>query len=272
MQRILVLVRYFLSGLFTSLTGLIYVILAIAYWLLFFDPSQGTPDVEYYILVIGAFGATITFLVTLSVAARANQAVNYPLLVRLPSRVEYLAAVLTSALIAAGLLQLLVGALALFRGPDLTVGQALEIPPIWLAPNVLAAVLALHASDFVAVGWSRVYIFGVLALFLFGQNIDNTSLSGFVTSLNRFFLDHGWFEVSNALSDFSNEISNHDSNVLNQIFGFVFWPFRAIVDASINGYFTPTQALAPALLLLYATTLFMLAADLFANKDIEFTE
>jgi hypothetical protein len=272
MQRILVMIRYLLHSLFTSLAGLLYVLVAVVFWLLFFDPRQGTPEAEYYVLVIGAFGVAVSFLLTLSIASRANRAVNYPLLVRLPSRVEYLTAVFVSALIAAVLLQLLVAALALFRGPALMPGQALELPPIWLAPNILAAALALHASDFVAAGWSRVYVFGVLALFLFGQGIDNTFLSGFVASLNRFFLEQGWFEVSNALSDFSNGMSNSDTNVLSRILGFIFWPFRAIVEASVNGYFTPTQALAPAILLLYATILFMLAADLFANKDIEFTE
>lgn len=272
MQRILVLARYFLRSLFGSLSGLVYVLASVAYWLLFFDPSQNTAEPEYYILVIGAFGAIITFLVTLSITGSANRAVNYPLLVRLPSRVEYLTAVLISSIVAAGLLQLLVAILALFRGPDLTLGQVLEIPPIWLAPNILAATLALHASDFVAAGWSRVYVFGILAIFLFGQGIDNTSLSGFVASLNRFLVEHGWSEVSNALSDFSNGMSNSDTNTVSRLFGFIFWPFRAIVEASINNYFTPTQALAPAILLLYATLLFMLAADLFANKDIEFNE
>jgi hypothetical protein len=45
-----------------------------------------------------------------------------------------------------------------------------------------------------------------------------------------------------------------------------------MTDAIIQGYFSAEQALAPAVLLLYATILFMLAADLFAAKDIELME
>jgi hypothetical protein len=44
------------------------------------------------------------------------------------------------------------------------------------------------------------------------------------------------------------------------------------LEAIIAGGFNTVQALAPAVLLLYATILFMLAADLFATKDIEFVE
>jgi len=39
-----------------------------------------------------------------------------------------------------------------------------------------------------------------------------------------------------------------------------------------HGFFDTTQALAPAVILLYATILFMLAADFFASKDLDFTE
>jgi len=62
------------------------------------------------------------------------------------------------------------------------------------------------------------------------------------------------------------------TETLRQLFGFIFWPFHAISEAIFQGFFNPTQALAPAILLLYATILFMLAADLFANKDVDFTE
>jgi hypothetical protein len=56
------------------------------------------------------------------------------------------------------------------------------------------------------------------------------------------------------------------------VFSLLFWPFKAVADATIQGVFNPTQALAPAIILLYAAILFMLAADLFATKDLDFTE
>ncbi len=272
-QRITVLIRYFLQTLFTSLPGSIYIILTLAYWVLLFDPSQGTPDMDYFILVAGAFGPIAVFLITLTITGRANQAVNYPLVVRLPSRVEYLTAVLSSSLLATFALQLLLSILALvFRGPDLTLARLVEIPPIWLAPTILSAILALHASDLVTSGWSRIYVFGILAVFLFGQSLKNDNLVRMLSGFSRYATNQEWYDLSTKFSDWSNTLSNSDTNIVGQFFGFLFWPFQAISDATVNGHFTATQALAPAIILLYATILFLLAADLFANKDLAFTE
>jgi hypothetical protein len=74
------------------------------------------------------------------------------------------------------------------------------------------------------------------------------------------------------MSTFSAWLIRDGTEKLQQMFGFIFWPFRAISEAILQGSFKPTQALAPAILMLYATILFMLAADLFANKDLDFTE
>jgi len=52
----------------------------------------------------------------------------------------------------------------------------------------------------------------------------------------------------------------------------VSWPVEAIVEAVIQGYFTTGQAFAPAVMLVYATALFLLASDLFARKDLFLTE
>jgi hypothetical protein len=274
-QRIWTLTAFFLRNLFTSLTGLIYLILALVYWYIFFPPEQGTPDYDNYVLIIGGLGAGLSFLVALSLAARANEAANYPFLVRLPSKVEYLTAVLLSTVLATTILQLLVALLALFEGPDMTLLLALDIPPVWLAVNVLAAVLALHASDFATAGWSRVYIFGILAIFLFGQNI-NESVTNWLAEragrLGSFFLSRDIIALSDIMNTFSAWLMRDGIETLRQLFGFIFWPFHAISEAIFQGFFNPTQALAPAILLLYATILFMLAADLFANKDVDFTE
>jgi hypothetical protein len=274
-QRIWTLTAFFLRNLFTSLTGLIYLILALIYWYIFFPPQQGTPDYDNYVLIIGGLGAALSFLIALSLAARANEAANYPFLVRLPSKVEYLTAVLFSAFIATTLLQLLVALLALFEGPDMTLLLALDIPPVWIAVNVLAAVLALHASDFATAGWSRVYIFGILAVFLFGQNINESVTSWLaerVGRLSSFFLSRDMIALGDVINTFIAWLTRDGTETLQQLFGFIFWPFRAISDAIFQGFFNPIQALAPAILMLYATILFMLAADLFANKDVDFTE
>ena len=272
-QRISVLVRYFINMLFTSLPGSIYIILTLAYWILLFNPSQGTPHIDYFILVAGAFGPIAAFLITLTISSRANQAVNYPLMVRLPSRVEYLTAVFTSSFIATLALQLLLSILALvFRGPDLTLVRLIEIPPIWFAPTVLSIILALHASDLVTSGWSRIYIFGILAIFLFGQSFQNENLVRMLNGFSRYATNQEWYGLSESAGNWSNNLANSDTNILGQFFGFLFWPFQAISEATVNGHFTATQALAPAIILLYSTILFLLAADIFSNKDLAFTE
>ena len=96
-RRVWELSRYFIQNLAFSLAGLVFVIISFLFWAVFFPPSQGTPDVENYILLIAAFGAAMTFLATLTIASRANRAENFPLIARLPSRVEYITSVFTAA-------------------------------------------------------------------------------------------------------------------------------------------------------------------------------
>jgi hypothetical protein len=273
-QRIMALIGYLLRSLLGSFVGITYIILTLAfYWVAF---QQRTPESGYFLLIIGLFGGLLTFLATLSIAARANHAMNFPFLVRLPSRIEYLTAVLGTALIFATSLQLLVALLALLRnGPTLSLLRAVEIPPIWLSLNILAAVMALHASDLVTAGWSRVYVYGTLAFFLFSQsNYEAVSnwLGGRFNTLSGFFLRQGWLTVSQYVQEMANWFSREGTDFLGRLVGFIFWPFQALSDAVVAGYFTRTQALAPAVLILYATILFMLAADVFATKDLHLTE
>lgn len=274
-QRLFTLTSYFFRRLTASLAGIIYTILALLCWALLFPPGQGTPDIDYYILVIGGFGAAMAFLATLTVSARANRAANYPLVVRLPSRVEYLAAVLLSSLLFATLLQLLVAGLALFRGPELGSGRLLEIPPIWLALNTLAAVLAMHASDFVTSDWSRVYVFGTLAILLLGQSASDSVgqwLAGRFAGLAQLLANSGWTGAGRLFGEMGVWFGDQGVDVLSRVFGFAFWPFHSMATAILDGHFEPTQALAPAIIMLYATILFMFAADFFAGKDLDFAE
>ncbi len=274
-RRLIVLTGYFLRRLIFSVVGLIYIILALVYWAIFFPPGQGTPDMGNYMVIIGAFGAAMTFLATLSNASRAYRAENYPLIVRLPSRVEYITAVFFSSLFFAFLLQLLVAVLAMVRGPDSTFGQMIEIPPAWIALNLLAGMLALHASDLVASGWSRVLIFGILAILLIGRNLAervSAGLASIVSSISSFFYAQQWLTVGNGFGRLSSWLQSSGRDAIDNILGVIFWPFRALTEAVFAGSFTPTQALAPAVIILYATILFLIAADLFATKDLDLTE
>ncbi len=274
-QRIFTLTIYLFRSLLFSLAGLLYVVGTLVIWRVLFDPGQGTPELSYYTLVIGLFGAGVTFLVTLSVAGRAYRAANYPLLARLPSRVEHLAAVLAASLLFALLLQLLLALLGLFRGPSLATIQALEIPPLWLAVDILAAVLALHASELVTAGWSRVALFGLLAFFLFGRSLEGGPTSWAAQralAAGAWFLNRDLVALGDLFSALGRWLSGGGSAVMDQLFGLPFWPFEAMTGAIRSGAFTSAQALAPAILLLYAAVLFLLAADLFASKDLFLTE
>ncbi len=274
MQRVWSLTAYFTKSLFFSLTGLILLILTLVYWVLFFPPGQGTPDVENYIILIGAFGAAALFLAALSLTGRAGRLENYPLIVRLPSRIEYLAAVILSALILGGGLQLLVAGLALIRGPEVA-GHWLMIPPLWLSINILAAVLAIHASDLVTAGWSRVIVFGSLAVLLILKGMTASPDAWLVErlyDLSNVLLDFNLLALSNMVDTMSSWLGGPTLNALSQGAAVIFWPFQAMSDAVFAGGFTPAQALAPAVLLLYGSILFLIAAILFAGKDLDFTE
>lgn len=275
-RRILALCLYLFRSLLLSLTGLLYFLLGLAFYLIFFDPRQQTPDVEYYVLAIGLFGAALAFLATLSVASRANQAVNFPFIVRLSSRVEYLAAVLVTSLAFSTMVQLAIALLALIaNGPELSLRQALEIPPLWIAANILMIVLALHASDLVAAGWSRVYVFGALGILLYlqsGVELIAEWLSTAIGRLGSLFLEWGLSGFATVAFEVSTWFADNGSSWLDRAVSIVFWPFEAIASATISGHFSPAQALAPAIILLYATILFVLAADLFSTKDLFLTE
>lgn len=274
-RRISILTMHFFKSLLFSLAGILYVIVSLAYWAVFFPPGQTTPDSENYIILIGAFGIAIAFLATLSTADRANQMENYPILVRLPSRIEYLAAVMLSTLLFTTVLQLLVAGLALISGPDLPWRTMVEIPPMWLALNIVAITLAIHATDLVVVGWSRVFIYGFVALLLVFQQMRGGEGSWFadqLANLSRVLVQIGFADVAGWVDNAAFYLEEISLDFLTTLSSAVFWPFRSLVDAVFNGYFTPIQALAPAILLLYATILFLLAANLFAAKDLDFAE
>ncbi len=273
-QRIIVLTTYFLRTLFFSLAGIIYIILTLVYWAIFFPPGQATPDMGNYILVIGAFGAVVAFLSTLTIAARANRAENYPLIVRLPSRVEYVTAVMLSALSFTLILQLALSLLGLINGPELS-SRMLDIPPLWISLNILAIILSLHASDLVTSGWSRVIVYGIIAVLLIGQTVYTTFMNWmatFIASLSSAFYNVQFAQVAALASRLASWLRDGGTEGMGKLLNAVFWPFHAILDGTLSGSFTPTQALAPAILLLYASILFLLAADLFATKDLELTE
>lgn len=274
-QRITILSVYFVKSVIFSLAGLLLVIFSLIYWAVFFPPGQGTPDVENYIILLGVLGAVVTFMAALSTASKAGRLENYPFMVRLPSRIEYLIAVLLGAISIGLLLQLLVAGLALIRGPNLTTANWLTLPPLWLSLNILAALLAIHATDMVATGWSRVIIFGTLAVLLLLNSSATSSDSWLAARLNDLSLvwtrlNLMWF--ADITTSVSRWLESSSLDRLGQVASQFFWPFRAMVTGVMNGGFNTSQALAPAVVILYGTILFLIAALLFSSKDLDFFE
>lgn len=270
-QRILTLTGYLLRQLILSLAGIIYIVMTLAVWRLLFDPGQQTPEPAYYILIVGLFGAAAGFLVTLSVANRANRAANYPLLARLPSRVEHLVAVLIASFLMTLGLQMLLAVLSTYNGPSIELGMILDLPPLWVALDLLAVVLALHATDLVTAGWSRVYVYGCLAIALFGRQLDDTLVrwvSERFFAASRWFLNGGYIGPGDAVAALAQWLGDDGVRLVAALFDAIFWPFRAMAAGVVGGSFSPTQALAPAMIIIYATILFVLAADFFATKDL----
>ncbi len=275
MQRITACMGYLHRSLWFSLAGFLYLIAALVYWYYFFPPSQETPDLANYVLVIGVFGMALTFLTTLSVASRANRAELYPVLARLPSRPEYITAVLATSLLFTFTLQLLVAGLALIRGPELTFLNVLELLPVWISANVVTAVLALHATDLAYSGWSRVLVFGLLAIFLLMQSTYETITGWLARGLEMLgggLIGGQSFALGNWLIARATWIRSGGDELIGSFFRAPFWPFRAMTTAVTDGFYSPAQAFAPAILLLYATILFMIVADLFSGKDLELAE
>jgi hypothetical protein len=274
-QRIWILTLYFSKSVFFSLGGLILLIVSLVYWAVFFPPGQITPDIENYIILVGVLGVVTTFMATLAAASKAGRLENYPLLVRLPSRIEYLFSVILSALIIGFVLQLLVAGLALIRGPDLNSANWLTIPPLWFSLNILAAVLAVHATDLVAAGWSRVIIFGVLAILLVLNGASTGPESWFAARLDDLAIIFSrmnlmWFaDLSTSLAGW---LGGDSFARLGGLTSQLFWPFRAMIGGVFAGHFSSIEALAPAVVMLYGTILFLMAAILFSGKDLEFVE
>ena len=165
--------------------------------------------------------------------------------------------------------------LATFNGPSLGASRLLELPPVWIAIDLLTAVLALHATDLVTSGWSRVYVYGLLAILLFGRQLNMPLLEWLSDRLygaSGWLLRQGYVGPADALTSMGEWVVSAGISLTGNIFDAVFWPFRAISTAVVSGSFSPTQALAPAIVVLYATVLFAFAADFFATKDIYLVE
>ncbi len=273
MQRVSTLTRYLLGRQSRSVAGGIGVLSAAILWWIFFNPRGGSaPEMSMLTLIVGMYGFGLSFLMTLSTAAKVYRGDSAPLFVRLPSRIEFLTATMLCVATFTLFLQLILALVVFIQpgGVDFVFNQAIQIPPLWIALNLFAAVFAFHATDLVQSGWSRVWIFGVAAVLLFSQSADARTMGWLSKLLGNWATSagqRGWTQIGTSLRQASNWAFESGLD-FTEALGVVFWPFRAISKGALAGSFNSSQALAPAILLLYATILFLLAADFLAHKDL----
>ena len=123
--------------------------------------------------------------------------------------------------------------------------------------------------------WKSVVTVVVKRLLLIGKSADTMISTWLVTRLNGWSTianSQGWQVLAEWMRNAGVWLNGRETGILSQIYSWIIWPFTAISDGVINGFFTAPQALAPAVILLYAAILFLLSADLFAEKDLEFVE
>ena len=276
-QRIFALTGYFWRRLLFSLGGVFLLIAAVAFWGVFFNPRQGrVPEYGYFVLLVGAFGSAIAILATLIVCNKTASPESAPLFVRFASRIEALVAIIIVVASFTFVVQLFLSIIILLQPGGVALSSRFwDIPPLWISADLFLIVLTLHATDLVANGSSRIALFGLLTLLLFSQSVDTRGIAVASNWLNNWAMNAsrwGWEAVATALRAWSGQLAQNGLIWIDKSFGLVFWPFYALIDGVEQSHFDNAQALAPAIFLLYATILFLLASDLFANKDLHFAD
>ena len=108
----------------------------------------------------------------------------------------------------------------------------------------------LCTLDLVTTGWSRVFLYSLLALFLFGRSLEGGPTSWAAQramAAAGWFLGHNLLGFSDLFMGIGRWLSSAGNSVVDQLFGLPFWPFEAMTDAIRSGAFTSAQALAPAI-------------------------
>jgi hypothetical protein len=255
MKRLWALVSYLFQDLFRSLTGMLVVVAALVFYLVAIVSVTGGIDRDYYALVIGGFFAVLAMVLAVMIADRAYQASSYLLILRLPSRMMFLAGVALTAMAVSALLQVGVALVSIPRlVTPLTAGMVLDILPVWAGWLVLGATLGLHMSELVRRGWSRTVLYALLAFILFSLNQQQSGVP--VELADRF----NW--IPNVMPDPARWAW------ASRLVDAILWPLAAAVKVARAGDYGVVESLAPAALLLVAAFILVLAVALFERKDL----
>lgn len=239
MKRPWTLAWFLVQDLFGSLAGIVPLAVAFVFGTLAFEYGM---DQAQFVTVAGVGIGATCMLTTLLLAGRANRASSYLLVARLHGRSELLVALVLSSLGITAVLAVLITAGNLFAGRlTLELPSALWILPSWLALWLLAVALALPLSALVSRGGSHLAGFLMLAVLLVAN--DQKAMFG-----------------------------SRDLDWLVRAVNTVLWPVNMLLARTSAGIHDRTYFLALVLTLAYATSLFLLAVQLFADKDLLWTE
>jgi hypothetical protein len=238
-KRMKPLTSFLIRDLSRSLAGVVPLALALAFGIIAFEYGM---DQAQFITVAGIGIGAICLVTALLLASRANRASFYLIVARLHRRAELLAAVVVSSFAITTVLGLAVAIANLLTGRlTLDFPSALWVLPTWLPLLLLAATLGLALSGLVERGGSHLFGYALLA----GLLIANDRKS--------FLVQHGM-------------------NWLARIVEAILWPLNTLVGQASAGMHGREYVLAWALTSGYAFLLFALAATLFEDKDLLWSE
>jgi hypothetical protein len=239
MKRVRTLIGFFSRDLFRSLAGVIPLAAALAFGIIAFEYGM---DQAQFITVAGVGIGAICLLTTLLLASRANRASTYLLISKLRARSELLLALVLSGFGITVVLALLITVANLATGRlNLDVPSVLWIVPTWLALWLMASALALPLSSLVGRGGSQLVGYAVLSALLLAN-------------------------------DRQDLLRTRGLDWLVRTVDAVLWPVGTLLSRASSGIHDKTYILALAATVGYAVLLFILAAWLFVDKDLLWTE
>ena len=239
MRRTFTLTSFLIRDLSRSLAGIVPLASTLAFGLIAFEYGMDQPQ---FITVAGIGMGAISLATALVSASRANRAASFLLVARLHRRTELLAALVLNCFVITTTLSLIVTLANLLAGRlTLTFPSALWIVPTWLPIWLLAGALALPLSGLVGRGGSHFAGYLLLA----GLLIAN---------------DRKAFLIRQGL------------NWLSRIVKAILWPVNTLLARASAGIHDWDYFLAWVLTCAYAILLFGLAASLFDDKDLLWSE
>ncbi|HNS51932.1 MAG TPA: hypothetical protein PKO09_12215 [Anaerolineae bacterium] len=239
MSRIWVLTGYLVRALFGSLAGVAPLAAAVTFGLIAFEYGMD----QAQLFTVGGLGiGVIGFLATLLLAGKADRAASYLLVGRLRSRTELLAAIGAGGWCITWALALGIVSVNLLAGRlTLSWPSLLWLVPTWSVLWLLTSALAVALSGLVSRGASNLLGYLLLVVIL-------------------------------VANDRQTELLERGASWAVRIAERVTWPVGALLAEASAGVHGRTYLLALALVLFLAAALFLLAAYLFRDKDVLWSE